>query len=88
MNLSKRSLDSTLKKSKFASLLNKDIFEELPFFYKKSVFTFLNNLDREMDGKPFTNELLNKSLLKVILTISPEISIDKNFSNINSKPNS
>jgi hypothetical protein len=84
-NLSMRSLDSTLKKTKFTSLLDKDIFSEMPFFYKKCVFNFFNNLDREMEGKSFSNDLMNQSTLNVLQTLSPEISVDPSLANINSK---
>ena len=80
-----KSFDSKLKKSKFTSLLNKDIFSDLPFFYKKCVFSFFNNLDRELEGKAKTEEEIRNAVFKVILTLSPEVTFDKNFENVNSK---
>lgn len=84
-NLSVRSIDSELKKHKFTSLLDKDIFEELPFFYKKCVYSLFNNLDRNLEGKKINPDEINKAIFKVLMTLSPEVSLNESFHNTNSK---
>ena len=84
-NLSIRSKDSKIKRLKFISLLDKDIFSELPFFYKKCLFSFFNNLDRELEGKNQTETEIKNAIFKVIMTISPEVNLDQSYENIESK---
>lgn len=70
-NISYKAIDSNEKKKKLSSLLEKEIFSELPFYYKRNVFSFLNQMDRNLEKKNIGAEEIRSACLEVLYNFMP-----------------
>ena len=70
-NLSYKAIDSEDKKRKLSPILEKENFSELPFYYKRNLFTFLNQMDRNLEKKEISAEQIRATCLEVLYNFMP-----------------